>query len=155
MKDIKIYHTLADYNFDIAKRRFFTYLKGTEIFASQKDAIIFSSSDEYQINQINDIKNNEELYYFLKEEYGIEPKYIAGTSMGAIIGVMYAAGYSADEIMQIVKEDRLYKVGRLITMQSALRNSGMSTHKTLLRELAELIPHNLFDSLERKFNGSH
>jgi NTE family protein len=71
--------------------------------------------------------------------------------MGAIIGVMYAAGYSADEIMQIVKEDRLYKVGRLITMQSALRNSGMSTHKTLLRELAELIPHNSFDSLERKF----
>ena len=85
------------------------------------------------------------------EEYGIEPNYVAGTSMGAIIGVMYAAGYSADEIMQIVKEDRLYKVGRLITMQSALRNSGMSTHKTLLRELAELIPHNSFDSLERKF----
>ena len=85
------------------------------------------------------------------EEYGIEPKYVAGTSMGAIIGVMYAAGYSADEIMQIVKEQRLYKVGRLITWQSALRNSGMSTHKTLLRELAELIPHNSFDSLERKF----
>ena len=36
------------------------------------------------------------------EEYGIEPKYVAGTSMGAIIGVMYAAGYSADEIMEIV-----------------------------------------------------
>jgi NTE family protein len=85
------------------------------------------------------------------EEYGIEPEYVAGTSMGAIIGVMYAAGYSADEIMQIVKEDRLYNVGRLITLQSALRNSGMSTHKTLLRELAELIPHNSFDSLERKF----
>ena len=85
------------------------------------------------------------------EEYGIEPKYVAGTSMGAIIGVMYAAGYSADEIMQIVKEDRLYKVGRLITLQSSLRNSGMSTHKTLLRELAELIPCNSFDSLERKF----
>ena len=85
------------------------------------------------------------------EEYGIEPKYVAGTSMGAIIGVMYAAGYSADEIMQIVKEKRLYKVGRLITWQSSLRNGGMSTHKTLLRELAELIPHNSFDSLERKF----
>ena len=85
------------------------------------------------------------------EEYGIEPKYVAGTSMGAIIGVMYAAGYSADEIMQIVKEERLYKVGRLITWQPSLRNGGMSTHKTLLRELAELIPHNSFDSLERKF----
>ena len=85
------------------------------------------------------------------EEYGIEPKYVAGTSMGAIIGVMYAAGYSADEIMQIVKEQRLYKVGRLITWQSALRNKGVSTQKTLLQELSEFIPHNSFDSLERKF----
>lgn len=85
------------------------------------------------------------------EEYGIEPKYVAGTSMGAIIGVMYAAGYSADEIMEIVKEKRLYKVGHLITLQSAFRNKGMSTQKTLLRELREFVPHNSFDSLERKF----
>ena len=85
------------------------------------------------------------------EEYGIEPAYVAGSSMGAIIGVMYAAGYSADDIMQIIKEERLYKVGRLMTTQSAFRNEGFSTHKTLLRELAELVPHNSFDSLERKF----
>ncbi len=85
------------------------------------------------------------------EEYGIEPKYVAGTSMGAIIGVMYAAGYSADEIMEIVKEKRLYKVGHLITLQSALRNNGMSTQKTLLRELQEFVPHNSFDSLSREF----
>lgn len=85
------------------------------------------------------------------EEYGIEPKYVAGSSMGAIIGVLYAAGYSADDIMQIIKEERLYKVGRLITMQSAFINQGLSKHKTLLRELRELIPHNSFDSLERKF----
>ena len=85
------------------------------------------------------------------EEYGIEPAYVAGSSMGAIIGVMYAAGYSADDIMQIIKEERLYKVGRLMTTQSAFRNEGFSTHKTLLRELVELVPHNSFDSLERKF----
>lgn len=85
------------------------------------------------------------------EEAGIEPKWVAGSSMGAIIGVMYAAGYSADEIMKIVKEQRLYKVGRLIRLQSALRNSGMSTHETLLGELYEFIPHNSFDSLERHF----
>ncbi len=85
------------------------------------------------------------------EEYGIEPAYVAGSSMGAIIGVMYAAGYSADDIMQIIKEERLYNVGRLMTTQSAFRNEGFSTHKTLLRELAELVPHNSFDSLERKF----
>ena len=85
------------------------------------------------------------------EEYNIEPAYVAGTSMGAIIGVMYAAGYTADEIMEIVKEKRLYKVGHLMTLQSALRNNGMSTQKTLLRELQEFIPHNSFDSLSREF----
>lgn len=85
------------------------------------------------------------------EEAGIEPKYVAGTSMGAIIGVMYAAGYSADEIMEIVKDRRLYKVGHLMTWRSALRSNGMSSQKTLLRELSEFIPYNSFDSLERKF----
>lgn len=85
------------------------------------------------------------------EEHGIQPKYVAGTSMGAIIGVMYAAGYSADEIMEIVRTQRLYKVGRLMTWQSAFWNQGMSTQKTLFRELSEFIPHNSFDSLERRF----
>ena len=115
---------------------------GSEI-SSKKVGLVLSGGGALGFAHIGAIK--------ALEEYGIEPEYVAGTSMGAIIGVMYAAGYSADEIMQIVKEDRLYNVGRLITLQSALRNSGMSTHKTLLRELAELIPHNSFDSLERKF----
>ena len=85
------------------------------------------------------------------EEYGIEPRYVAGSSMGAIIGVMYAAGYTADEIMEIVKEKRLYKVGHLLTWQSAIRNTGMSTQNTLYKELREFVPHNSFDSLERRF----
>ena len=85
------------------------------------------------------------------EEYGIEPRYVAGSSMGAIIGVMYAAGYSADEIMAIVKEKRLYKVGHLMTWQSAHWNQGMSTQKTLYKELREFVSHNSFDSLERRF----
>lgn len=85
------------------------------------------------------------------EEYGIEPRYVAGSSMGAIIGVMYAAGYTADEIMAIVKEKRLYKVGHLMTWQSAHWNQGMSTQKTLYKELREFVSHNSFDSLERRF----
>jgi len=32
------------------------------------------------------------------ESYGIRPDYIGGTSMGAIVGSMYAAGYSAEQI---------------------------------------------------------
>ncbi len=35
------------------------------------------------------------------EEQGIRPDYIAGTSIGSIVGVLYAAGYSAKELEQL------------------------------------------------------
>lgn len=38
------------------------------------------------------------------EEAGIRPDYIVGTSMGAVIGGLYAIGYSADELETIVKK---------------------------------------------------
>ncbi len=40
---------------------------------------------------------------FLKvmEEAGIRPDYITGTSMGSLVGALYAMGYSADEIKEI------------------------------------------------------
>lgn len=44
------------------------------------------------------------------EEAGIPIDYIAGTSMGSIVGGMYALGYSSDEILEIISEvdwDRL------------------------------------------------
>jgi len=36
------------------------------------------------------------------EEAGIHPDYIGGTSMGSIIGALYAVGYSADSIKKMV-----------------------------------------------------
>ncbi|MFD0963716.1 patatin-like phospholipase family protein [Pseudofulvibacter geojedonensis] len=38
------------------------------------------------------------------EESGVRIDYIAGTSMGAIVGAMYASGYTADELLEIFKE---------------------------------------------------
>jgi len=38
------------------------------------------------------------------EENGVKVDYIAGTSMGAIIGGLYASGYTADELDKIFKE---------------------------------------------------
>ncbi len=38
------------------------------------------------------------------ERHGIRPDFIAGTSMGAIVGGLYAMGFSADEIEDIVRE---------------------------------------------------
>ena len=40
------------------------------------------------------------------EEAGIPIDYIAGTSMGSIIGGMYALGYSSDEILDIIISGR-------------------------------------------------
>ena len=36
------------------------------------------------------------------EEAGLRPDFIAGTSMGSVVGGLYAIGYSADEIEQIL-----------------------------------------------------
>ena len=38
------------------------------------------------------------------EDAGVRVDYIAGTSMGAIVGALYASGYSADELTEIFKE---------------------------------------------------
>ena len=37
------------------------------------------------------------------EDSGIEIDYIGGTSMGAIVGALYASGYSANELDSIVR----------------------------------------------------
>lgn len=49
---------------------------------------------------------------FLKvmEEAGIEPDYITGTSMGSIVGGLYAIGYSADEIGNLLKSQNWNEV---------------------------------------------
>lgn len=44
------------------------------------------------------------------EEMGIKVDCIAGSSMGAVIGSLYAAGYSADSIKQIMLEKKWMKV---------------------------------------------
>lgn len=49
---------------------------------------------------------------FLKvlEEAGIRPDYITGTSMGGLVGALYAIGYSADEIKKIALDINWNKV---------------------------------------------
>ena len=39
------------------------------------------------------------------EELGIRPDYIAGTSMGAVVGALYSAGYSLDQIESILTKN--------------------------------------------------
>jgi len=49
------------------------------------------------------------------EDHGIFPTHIAGSSMGAIVGTLYAAGYSPASMLQMIKDDKLYKITKLMT----------------------------------------
>jgi NTE family protein len=86
------------------------------------------------------------------EEHGIYPTCIVGSSMGAIIGTLYAAGYSPADMLQMIKEDKLYKVTKLLTFRATFFKSGLSTHSLLCSLIKELIPHNSFEKLKKKMH---
>lgn len=44
------------------------------------------------------------------EEFGIKPQVVSGTSMGAIVGVFYAAGISPKEMLEILIERKFHKM---------------------------------------------
>ena len=85
------------------------------------------------------------------EENGIYATRISGTSMGAVIGAFYASGFSPEYMLKLIKEDKLYKVSTLLTLHSNFWKRGLSDHTTLRKLIKELIPHNSFEGLEKKF----
>ncbi|MBN2765646.1 MAG: patatin-like phospholipase family protein [Paludibacteraceae bacterium] len=84
------------------------------------------------------------------EDHNIQPDYISGTSMGAIIGTFYAAGYSPQDMLQMIKEDKLYKITKLMTFRPTFLKSGLSNHHILKHLIQEMIPHNSFGELKKK-----
>lgn len=44
------------------------------------------------------------------EKYGIVPDIISGTSMGALVGVLYSSGHSPKEILNLITSSSLYKL---------------------------------------------
>lgn len=86
------------------------------------------------------------------EDHGIYPEHIVGSSMGAIIGTFYAAGYSPAEMLQLIKDDKLYKVTKLMTFRPTFLKSGLSNHSILRSLIHELIPHNSFEGLKKRMH---
>lgn len=86
------------------------------------------------------------------EENGIYPTHIVGSSMGAIVGALYAAGYSPTEMLQMIREGKLYKVTKLLTFGATFLKSGLSTHTILRTLIKETIPHNSFEKLKKKLS---
>ena len=66
-----IYNKLDLYAYEPEKRKFYQMLIGTELFASNKDAIIICGNRS-QANNINTKALNEELYRFINKEFGID-----------------------------------------------------------------------------------
>lgn len=63
--------------------------------SAQKVGLVLSGGGAKGISHIGVIK--------ALEENGIPIDYVAGTSMGAIVGGMYAMGYSTDEMIELIK----------------------------------------------------
>ena len=84
------------------------------------------------------------------DEAGIHPDCIAGTSMGAIMGMMYAAGYKPQEIKEIVKKEHFDRLYGLLSL-SFPKRGGLIPMKRIRRILLKYVPHDNFDSLAVRF----
>ena len=70
----------------------------SQISKSQKVALVLSGGGAKGLAHIGVIK--------ALEENNIPIDCIAGTSMGAIVGALYASGYSTDEMIELIKSDQ-------------------------------------------------
>jgi NTE family protein len=78
------------------------------------------------------------------EEAGVKIDYISGSSMGAIIGLFYAAGKTPDEMMDIaksIKKRRVTSSGRF-----SFRKKGLDYMEQVIKKH---IPEKTFDQLEK------
>lgn len=80
------------------------------------------------------------------EEHGIYPQVISGTSMGAIVGLFYAAGFTPDEMQKILHEEKFYKI-----LGISFKPTGLFNLNPLKDIFEEKIGQNDFSVLKKKF----
>lgn len=79
------------------------------------------------------------------EEAGLSPRCLSGASAGAIVGVLYAAGHSPEEILRIFKNTPLTQLLRL-----SLPLRGLIDTTPLLEALRRYVAAEDFGDLERR-----
>ena len=80
------------------------------------------------------------------EEEGIKPSIISGTSMGAIVGVLYAAGYSPGGIKKILVEETFSKMTGF-----SWRRTGLYKLEKMKLALERYIEKDDFSELKKPF----
>lgn len=79
------------------------------------------------------------------EEIGIEPTAISGTSAGALVGALRAAGHPISTILDFFKNTSIFKIGLF-----ASRKPGFIDSDKFYPVLKELLPDDDFDTLQTK-----
>ncbi|MBX2927286.1 MAG: patatin-like phospholipase family protein [Saprospiraceae bacterium] len=77
-------------------------------------------------------------------ESSIYPDIVSGTSAGSIIGTLYAAGKTTEEMTEFVRDGSLFKIYKVI-----LPSDGLTKLSYLKEKLAEVIPNDSFEELKR------
>ncbi len=86
------------------------------------------------------------------EEVGVTPDYVAGASMGALVGAVYSAGKSPEEIKKIVLDEKLYRKSRLFSLSGAkVKGVSLSSHKKVRKILEKYIGTDNFAELQRHY----
>lgn len=78
-------------------------------------------------------------------EFGIHAQTISGTSVGALIGAMYANGNSVSEMLQFFKETPLFRYHFMTILKPGLLDT-----ERYFDLLFKFFPTNSFEALERK-----
>lgn len=79
-------------------------------------------------------------------KYGIRPEIISGASMGALIGVFYAAGFEPLQILDLVKSNKMVKM-----FKWQVPSGGLIDLKKVLSLLEDNIENDDFSSLKKPF----
>lgn len=84
------------------------------------------------------------------KEYKFDVDVVSGTSMGSIIGVLYCAGYTPIEILDLVDKENMNKIINVIKLNSSF-GRGLFNHDKLSKILEKSLPTNDFSCLNKKF----
>lgn len=78
------------------------------------------------------------------EEHGISPSHISGTSIGAIVGAMYAKGIHWSEILSFLKETPIFNTRRF-----AFNKPGFLDTEKFYNDLKVYFPEDNFQALKK------
>ncbi|MBU2904924.1 MULTISPECIES: patatin-like phospholipase family protein [Arenibacter] len=79
------------------------------------------------------------------KEFGISTRAVSGTSVGALVGALYANGNSVSEMLQFFKETPLFRYHFMTILKPGLLDT-----ERYFDLLARYFPGNAFESLQRK-----